>query len=282
MSPTVLLSLLSDASIYLGLSLGLWLSFRILGYPDLALEQLFVLGGVIYAVCVSSGQSITSLVLVTVIVSLSLGFLCSTIRNRFHVHPILISLAAAYAYYSIALITLDGPSRFLGTYVSSPSMGTASGVALAIFGGATLLLELLARRPIGLKVVAVGSNPDLARRHGLSPTLWQGFGLAVSFLLVMTSGILFTWRTGNIDVSYGSGLLLVTIFVVVLTRAVHARIRIWLNSVLLAFFLLSYLTIVQAALSFGMPPQWLRGATALVFLTMVIVLPKANGITLRI
>jgi len=53
--------LFSDVAVYLGLPLSLWISFRIIGYPDLALEQLFVLGGVVYACGLANGWSILAI-----------------------------------------------------------------------------------------------------------------------------------------------------------------------------------------------------------------------------
>ena len=95
-------------------------------------------------------------------------------------------------------------------------------------------------------------------------------------MLAMTSGALYAWRAGNVDISYGNGLLLVSLFVVVITRAVQARIRIGINSLLLATFLVAYLGILQVALSVGMPPQWLRGANALAFMGLVLAVPKGR------
>lgn len=271
-----LISLMSDAGIYLGLPLGLWLSLRVLGYPDLSLEYLFVLGGVFYAVCASGTTGTVALFLVLPCVAIALGFVCSVLRNRFRVHPILVSLAAGYAYYSLSLILLNGPARYLGDQMPPPSLAWAGAVAFSMFGVSVLLLALVGATRTGLKIVAAGSNPELAQRHGISPCLWQGIGLGVSFLLVMMSGCLFAWRAGNVNVSYGSGLLLLSIFVVVLTSAIQPRVRIARNGGLLGLVMLGYLSVLQMAMSCGMPPQWLRGANAAALLLLVLILPRSR------
>ena len=274
---TFLLSLLSDASIYLGLPLGLWISFRVLAYPDLSVEYLFVLGGVGYALAVTSGWGLPVLVVGLVLASALLGAVCSLIRNRFGVHPVLISLAFAYIYYSVSLALLGGPSRYVGASAPPPSDAFAAVFAAALFGFILVVLVLLARTNAGLKVIAAGSNADLAARHQLTPIVWQGIGLAVSFFLVMVSGALYAWRAGNVDVSYGNGLLLISIFVVVVTRAANTRINMAKNGLLLATFLLGYLGLLQASLLFGLPPQWLRGVSATFLLLLVLVVPKRRG-----
>lgn len=272
-----LVSLFSDGSIYLGLALGLWISLRGLGYPDLSLEQLFVLGGVLYALCVSKNVGIFSLVILLPSVAITLGFGCSILRNKCRVHPILVSLAAAYAYYSFSLVLLEGPSRYLGGHVPPPSLAFAGAVALAVFSVLIYVLTVLSSTRTGLKILAAGSNPNLAERHGISSCFWQGVGLGISFLLTMTSGCLFAWRAGNIDVSYGSGLLLISIFVVVLTWAIQPRIRIKANSALLGLVILGYLALLQVAMLLGMPPQWVRGANAATLLALVLILPKSRA-----
>ena len=126
-------SLLSDVSIFWGLPLGLWVSFRIIGYPDLSVEQLFVLGGTLCGICLSRGLGVPALLGLLISAALILGFGCSVIRNRFGVHPILISLAAAYAYYSLSLVLLDGPNLYFGAIAPPPSLSFAGWTAFIVF-----------------------------------------------------------------------------------------------------------------------------------------------------
>ena len=276
----LLSSMAADIATYLGVPIGLWISFRIVGYPDLSLESLFVFGGVIYATAVGGNNLLMPLFFG--LASVAIGFGASVLRNRVGVHPILISLAAGYLFYSVSLLMLGGPNRYFGLGASRPDEFVTASVALEVFVTAVIVMSLGLRTSVGLRILASGSNPELARRQGFSPTVWQGVALSVSFLLVMISGALFAWRTGSIDISHGSGLLLIAIFVVVLTRALQSRVRLAANAAVLTLSLAGYLIILQAALRLGMPAQWLRGVNAAALLLLVVLLPKKTGQILKL
>lgn len=277
-----LVSWLSDAAVYFGVALGLWLSFRVLSYPDLSVEYLFVLGGAILASVLSAGYSPALVPFLLVLVSLLLGFLVSILRNLARVHPILISLSAGYLYYSVVLVLLRGPNRFFAELRPGWGLAGVGAIAGAIFLSCCLALTIFSRTDPGLKVLASGANPQLATRVGLSTTLWQALGLSLSFLLVMTSGVLFSWRARSVDVSHGSGLLLIAIFVVVLSRALQERVRFTTNSAVLLGALLGYLLAMQAVLQAGLPPNWLRGINGAALLLLVLLLPRKEAQLLKV
>lgn len=272
-----LMQLFSDAAIYFGVGLGLWISLRVLAYPDLSIEQLFVLGGVAFALCGSHPSCLWLLPLVLFASSFALGFICSIIRNRFRIHAVLVSLIAAYAYYSISLALLGAPNVYFGDRIKPPSPLTVGISSVAIYGLLVVLLSIFARMPSGLKVVASGSNLELAERHNLKPVFWQGIGLGIAFLLSAVSGALFAWRVGYVDVGSGNGLLLIGIFVVLTVRAVQPRIKLGLNSAFLFTALFGYLALLQVAIAIGLRPQWLRGLTALSLLVFLLILPRKRG-----
>jgi putative ABC transport system permease protein len=195
----------------------------------------------------------------------------------FRIHAVLVSLIAAYAYYSLALVLLGSPNVYFGDRIQPSSPFVAGAFAAFIFGGAVAALGVLARTRWGLKVIASGSNPELAQRHRLNPVWWQGVGLGFAFSFVTVAGALFAWRVGYVDVGSGSGLLLIGIFVVLVARAAQSRIRLGLNGVLLYVALLGYLGIFQMAITLGMRPQWLRGLTAITLLVFLLMLPRKKG-----
>lgn len=276
----VLVSLISDTLVYAGLPLGLWISFRILGYPDLAIEQLFVLGSVLYAVTVSAKAAPLAGISVLMVVAIILGAFCSYIRVRFAVHPVLISLAMSYGYYSLSLVLLGGPNTYLTS--TRPDTYTVLTVAALFLSLAILMLQASSGTRVGLRVIAAGSNIGLATRYGMKPVMSQAVGLAVSFALILGSGWLYAWRSGFVDVTSGTGFLLIAVFVVVLGRALQRRVNIARNTAVLVALLIVYLELLDIALRAGLPPQWLRGANAAALLMLVLALPKDRSRTLAV
>lgn len=273
----LIVQILVDAIVYFGVGFGLWVSLRILTYPDLSVEQLFVLGGVAFAICAPTQTGLVLLPVVLLTTSFTMGLICSWIRNSLRIHAVLVSLIASYAYYSLALVLMKAPNVYFGDRIRTPTTTKVAIVSTVVFTTLVTALAILAKRRWGLRIIASGSNHDLADRHRLKPTFWQGIGLGVAFSFVTLSGALFAWRVGYVDVGSGSGLLLIAIFVVLVTRATQRRIQISANSLLLLATLVAYLAFFQTAVALGMPPQWLRGLTAISLLLFLILLPRSRG-----
>ncbi len=279
---TVIVSIFADASIYASLVLGLWISFRILRYPDLAVEQTFGLGGAVYALVHSGVGSVFLAVAALLPLSMCLGFVCSALRNRLRVHPIIISLAAAYIYYSGYLALLGSPNRYFAESNSHPTVAVSGLTALMLLALISCLIAAISRRRCGLAVVATGCNPQLAQSCGFSPTFWQGVGLGSSFFLILLSGCLYAWRSGYTDVNSGSGLLLIGILVVVVARVLQRRVNVLKNVLVLFSCLFVYLAVLNATLFIGMPPQFLRGVTGIAILALVACVPRTREEFLRL
>lgn len=263
----------ADAAVYFGLVLSMWISFRLLRYPDLALEQLFVLGSAIFATVVSLGMSPLLALPALMAVALVLGASASLLRNWLGINAILVSLLAAYFYYSMTLTILGGPNMFLGDLAKHPSPGETTAVAAITFGGLVSGLAVLFGTPLGLRILACGANWQLARRYGLQPLRSQAIGLSAAFMCTLVAGAINTWRMNTVDVGDGDGLLLVAIFSVLVTRGMQRRVRLVPNALMLAAVLLAYLVVLQIAVHIGLPPHWLSGAKAFALLLVIAVLP---------
>lgn len=268
---------LSDTLVYLGLPLSLWISFRICRYPDLALEQVFGLGAAIFAVFAKKQAAVWPVLVILPVLAICLGFASCYLRNRCQLHPILISLAAAYMYYSASLIVLGTPNLFFGDSLEVPKQFAFVAVAASVFACASLAIWALFRAKPGLSIVAAGCNWRLAKVYKLKPMMWQGVGMSIAVCLAMMSGALFAWRSGFADVNSGSGLLLVSIFAVFLTAMMQKRIHFLKNVLVLGASLAVFLFVLQLALNLGLEPQWLRGLTGAALLALLLIAPRGVG-----
>ena len=189
------------------------------------------------------------------IASIFLGFTVSAIVNYLKIHPVVATLAAGYIYYSLSLELLNGPNLFLGNKLNGLSEMSVVGAALIIFTFYVAVLVLGKKTNLGQRIIATGSNPELAQRHGISVFIHHAIGLSLSFLCVMTSGALFALKSQSVDISHGAGLLLLAIGVVLVTRAISKRLSPIKNGVFLFLCVISYLLILQGVLYLGLPPN---------------------------
>ncbi len=266
-----LLGLLSDTAILAGIPLSLWITFRICRYPDLALELWVAFGGAVYGYCKANGLGSATWLVPTAVVALTAGFGTALLRTWRGVPPILLSVAIAYILYSGTLATLGGANLNLRPFLAEPPHPETallySGAAYGLIGGA---LWAAFKTRFGMRILASGSNPELARRHRVETVLYQTVALAGGFAIAMVSGALYSWRAANCDISYGGGNLVYALACVIVVRYLVPRPHMLLACLGLFACGLAFNFILQFSLAQNLPPQWTRGITGAILLVVLV------------
>lgn len=263
---------LIDFLIYSFLPLGLWISFRIMRYPDLAIEQVFVLGGVITVLTANSNIPLIFTPLILILVSISLSIINSILRYKFNIHPIIQSLVMFYTYYSLSLTIMTKPNLdILNKHIDNSSLL----MFLLIFYSLLLIFyTLFFQSKYGVKLKASASNVKLAQNLGINRITFSTVGLSLSYLCVLIGGMFYTLKLGSSDINYGSGLLLMALFIVVFVRFFSKRISILKNILSILVTSIFYLMLLQVVIFLNVPTNLLRGIYALFLLLLIIFLPK--------
>ncbi len=218
MSQIAFLGAIETGLIYALVALGIYLSFRVLEFPDLTVDGSFPLGAAVSAVLIVNGWNPWLATGLAVIAGALAGFVTGWLNVRLKILHLLASILTMIALYSInlrimgkpniALLgenTLLTPLESLGVpyYVSTP---IAFFVVVLIF--AALLVRFL-NSETGLALRATGANPRMARAQGVR-TGWMILGgMALSNALVALAGSLFAQSQGSADVTMGVGVIVV-------------------------------------------------------------------------
>lgn len=272
----ITLNLFIDVIIYSFIPLGLWFSFRIMKYPDLAVEQVFVLGGVIFGICMLKSVDYYIIPLIIISTSFLLGITNSTIRYSLRINPIILSLIMSYIYYSISLSIMGKPSLSYGSLIENQTSSTILIFLIILFIVITAVTHIFLKSNFGNKVIATGCNHSLSQGLGLRSYLYGAVGLSISYCIILSAGALYSLKLRNSDISYGGGFLLMGLFIVLLCRVFDKRISIIRNAVLILFTSLVYTAILQIVIIINLPPELTRGFYAIMLLFLVLLSPKSN------
>jgi putative ABC transport system permease protein len=233
MNWTLFLGSIELGLIYSLVSLGVYLSFRTLQFPDLTVDGSFPLGAAICAALIING---VHPLLATVIATMGgcfFGLITAILSTHLKVLNLLAGILNMSALYSINLRIMSGKPNLsllghstlftwidgIGTFISSHGS-----VRLMILGGIVVSLALaltyLLTTQAGLAMRACGNNDRLARSVGVSDFGAIKMGLALSNGLVALSGALFTQTFGFADVSMGIGTIINGLASVIIGEAV--------------------------------------------------------------
>jgi len=271
--------------IYGLVALGVFISFRILDFPDLTVDGSFPLGAAVSATMIVAGINPLIATFCACIAGAAAGLVTAWLNVRLKILHLLASILTMIALYSINLRVMDGPNKaLLGVETLLSPLDNLSipyYIAYPIAFGIIILLVVAAlvwflKTEIGLAMRATGSNERMAKANGINTGRMVLLGMALSNALVALAGSLFAQSQGSADVTMGVGVIVIGLASVIGGEALLPKrtLLLWISACILGSLL--YRLVVAVALNgeiLGLKAQDLNLITA-VLVTVAIVAPN--------
>lgn len=265
-------------SLYEGLvfgfvAIGVYLTFRVLGFPDLTVDGSFTLGAAVTAVLIVSGVNPFLATLAALGAGLCAGMATSLLNTKLRIPALLAGILVMVALYSINLRVMGGANVSLLREVTifdqvSEFLGVSTRIAYQLVVAGVLavivffILNWFLRTEIGLALRATGDNEQMVRGFGVNTDMTTILGVAIANGLVALGGAVVAQGQGFADVGMGIGMIVMGLAAVIIGEALFrpkgvARL---LLAVLGGTFI--YRLVISVALRLGMAPGDLKLITA--------------------
>jgi putative ABC transport system permease protein len=291
LSSVALLGAIEIGLLYGLVALGVFLSFRVLSFPDLTVDGSFPLGAAVAATAIVGGLSPWLATLLAILAGALAGLVTALLNVRFRILHLLASILTMIALFSINLRIMGRPNIAL---IGEPTILTPfEGLGLTplwlrpiLLAVIVLTLALLLARflvsEVGLAMRATGVNLRMAQAQGIATEAMIYGGMALSNALVALAGALFAQTNGFADVTLGTGTIVVGLAAVIVGETVLPARSVLLVTLACVLGSLLYRLAVAAALEadvLGLQASDLNLVTA-VLVGLALVLPATRR-TLR-
>lgn len=280
-------------SIELGLlfglvALGVFLSFRVLQFPDLTVDGSFPLGAAVAAILIVSGTNAYLATLVAMVAGAGAGLVTAWLNVRLKILNLLASILVMIALYSVNLRIMGRPNvPLLGEdtvftpleALPYPTYMTLPIVLLALVTLVKLILDRFLNSEMGLALRATGVNARMVQAQGINPGTSILMGMALSNALVALAGALFAQSQGAADVTLGVGVIVVGLASVIGGEALVSPKTVFRATLACIVGSILYRLAVAMALNadfIGLKAQDLNLVTA-VLVVIAMVLPNARN-----
>ena len=286
----LLLSVLEQGMIYAIMALGVYITYKILDFPDLTVDGSFPLGAAVTVVLISKGIAPILTLLVCFVIGAFVGMLTGIIHVKLKVRDLLSGIIMMTALYTVNL-RIAGKANFPiyneETIFNNHFLNTVVPAALAPYTTVIVvflvvmvckyLLDAYMRTKSGFLLRAVGDNPTLLTSLGVDKGLVKIVGLAISNGLVTLSGCVFAQQQRFFDISVGTGTVVIGLANVIIgtslfKKATFLRVT---SSVVIGSIL--YKACVALAISLGLESSDLKLVTAVLFLLILVVAMDRKG-----
>jgi len=256
-------------------AIGVYLTFRVLGFPDLTVDGSFTLGGAVVAVLIVNGVNPFLATLAALGVGLCAGLATALLNTKLRIPALLAGILMMVALYSVNLRVMGGANVSLLRQVTifaltSQFLGLETRIAYSLLVAGVLavivffILNWFLRTEIGLALRATGDNEQMVRGAGADTDKTTILGVSISNGLVALGGAVVAQGQGFADVGMGIGMIVMGLASVIIGEALFrpkgvARL---LLAVLGGTFV--YRLVISIALRLGMAPGDLKLITAVI------------------
>ena len=266
-------------------ALGVFISFRLLRFPDLTVDGSFPLGGAVCAVMITSGYSPIVATIGAALAGAVAGLITGWLNVKLKIMDLLASILMMIALYSVNLRIMGGPNVPL---INDPTLFNQlqpSGMEDYIFRPLLLIvIVVLAKLAMdwfflterGLAIRATGTNARMARAQGVNTGGMILLGMAVSNALVGLAGALFAQTQGGADSSMGIGTIVIGLAAVIVGESILPSRKLILATLAVVIGAIVYRFFIALALNIdfiGLKAQDLNLVTALL-VTVALVIPQ--------
>ena len=209
-----------EGLIYGVMALGVFMTFRILDFPDLTVDGSFPLGAAVMATSLVGGMPIWVGLLLALAAGALAGTVTALIHNELKVPSLLAGILTMTMLYSINIRVLGNKAnvsllkeqhlirRLLalteGTLSSAVSQLLLFGLVIALI---IFLLNLFFHSDLGLTLGALGGNERMVVAQGSNPKVLKIIGVGLSNSLVALSGAFAAQYQGFADANLGIGMV---------------------------------------------------------------------------
>lgn len=263
-------------------TIGVYITFRVLAFPDLSVDGTFPLGGAIAAVLIVAGVNPFLATLAALGGGLVAGLVTGLLNTKLRISALLAGILMMVGLYSINLRIMSGANVPLLREVTSFDViaelfGLHGGLAVSITLVSVVVtlffvvLNWFLRTEIGLALRATGDNEEMVRGFGIDTDKTVLLGCSVSNGLVALAGALVAQNQGFSDVGMGIGMIVLGLAAVIIGEGLfHPK---GIAPILLACLggTFVYRLFITIALRLGMAPGDLKLITALLVVVVLAV-----------
>ncbi|MBP2230582.1 putative ABC transport system permease protein [Azospirillum agricola] len=288
MSEIALFGAVEIGLVYALVAVGVFLSFRVLDFPDLTVDGSFPLGAAVCAVLLIAGVNPWLASLAAALAGAAAGLVTALLNVRFKILHLLASILTMIALFSVNLRVMGRPNvaLLMQDTVLTPFYGLGIPdhivrplVVLVIVAAVVALLARFLASEFGLAMRATGVNARMARAQGIDTDAHVYAGIALSNALCGLAGALFAQTNGFADVTTGIGTIVVGLAAVIVGETVLPARGLALMLVGCVAGSILYRLAVQFALSadaIGLQASDLNLVTALL-VAVALILPRLKA-----
>jgi putative ABC transport system permease protein len=281
---SLIIGVFEQGLIYAIMALGIYITYKILDFPDLTVDSSFPLGAAVTVVLITKGVNPYLTLIISALAGALTGVVTGVIHVKFKVRDLLSGIIVMTGLYSINLriagkanVALFGKDTI---FKNATVNGIFSGglkpyktviIILIIALISKLLLDAYLKTRSGYLLRAVGDNDIIVTSLAKNSGTVKIVGLAIANALVALSGCVMCQQQRFFDISMGTGTMVIGLASVIIGTNLFRRMTAMKATTAVVIGSIIYKGCVAAAISMGMSATDMKLITSVLFLAILII-----------
>lgn len=280
---TLILSVLEQGMIYAIMALGIYITYKILDFPDLTVDGSFPLGAALTCAMIAGGCNPFLTILISFAAGAVVGGLTGLIHVKLKVRDLLSGIIMMTALYTVNLQIAGRANLPIYNFdtifdnsvinaVFPESMGRYRTVILILIITVItkLVLDWYMNTKSGFLLRAVGDNDTIVTSLGVDKGMVKIIGLSIANGLVSMGGCIYAQQQRFFDISMGTGTMVIGLASVIIGTSLLKNLTFLKVTTTVVIGSIIYKACVALALSLGFPSNYLKMITAVLFLVILV------------
>ena len=282
---SVLLTIMQQGLCYAIVALGVYISYKILNFPDLTVDSSFPLGGIVCFSLIQAGCPYVIAIIAAFAAGALAGFITGFIHVKFKISGLLSGIITMTALLSINFAIAKG--NVLIPYGDKTTLFNNSftklfGDDLTLLAVANIiimlvivilikvLMDLFFKTKSGYMLRAVGDNEQMSIALGSNSGFYKILGLCLANGLVALAGAIYSQYMTYYDNTSGTGMVVIALASVIIGTAIFKNLKIIKGTTAAIIGALIYTAVLNAIIALGVPTLYLKLVMAGAFLIILI------------
>ena len=278
----MIVSAIGQGMLWALLGLGIFMTYRILNFPDMTTEGSFPLGGAVCGTAITTGVSPFVATLLGVGAGMLAGLVTGLLFTKGKIPIILAGILVMSGLNSVILFVMKSPNKSLLNQpkiqdvfqkMALPDYYDTIFLGISVLAVVMILLLFFFNTSLGQAYIATGDNEEMARSIGIQTDRMKILGLVLSNGLIGLSGALIAQNDGYADVSKGTGVIVIGLASLIIGEVLFGELTFGERLMAIVVGSIIYQLLILLVIKLGFDTTYLKIFSA-VILAICLMIPQ--------
>ena len=280
----ILLGILEEGRVYAIMALGVYITYKILDFPDLSVDSTFPLGAALTATLILADVPPFATLFLSFLAGAAAGCVTGFIHVKLKVRDLLSGIIVMTGLYSVNLRIASGranlpifskdtifENQWLASLPQSISPYMIVIILFAIILVCKILLDLYLKTRSGFLLRAVGDNDVIVTSLAKDKGMVKIVGLAIANGFAALAGCIYCQHKSGFEISMGTGTMVIGLASVIMGTQLFSHMTFIKATTAVIIGSILYKACISIAISLGLEAFDLKLITAILFLVILVI-----------